>query len=109
MRFSGRYIKADVAFTGDRAVIINEGYDFYVQKCFDALASTSNTVYLFSLGMKRNDALAIEDSFHQAHPNYAITKRTQYIHTFSDKQKKEGMCIEFIKRIDSPLGQTDLH
>ena len=103
MRFSGKYIKIDVAFTGDNYVLINKGYDFYVQKCFDALTSKCNTVYLFSIGMKRNDAISIEDCFHQAHPDFAQTTRTQYIHTFNDKQKKEGMCIEFSKRVDSNM------
>ena len=91
--------EVDVAFAGDNAVLISKGYEFYVKKCFDALESTSETVYLFSIGMKRNDAIGIENCFHQIFPGYAISTRSQFAHVFDDHHKKGGMCIEFVKRV----------
>lgn len=100
-RFTGKYIKVDVAFAGDNYVLMHEGYEFYVKKCHDALESASETVYLFSIGMKRNDAVGIENCFHQTFPGYATSTRSQYIHIFDDHRKKEGMCIEFVKQINA--------
>lgn len=100
-RFTGKYIKVDVAFAGDNYVLIRQGYDFYAKKCHEALELASETVYLFSIGMKRNDAVGIESCFHQKYPDYASSTRSQYIHVFDDHRKKEGMCIEFVKKVSS--------
>lgn len=99
-RFSGHYIKVDVAFTGDSYVLLREGYDFYVKKCYSALCEKINTVYIFALGFKMHDAMGVEELFHEKHPNFAETKRTEFIHTFADQQKKHGICIEFCKIAD---------
>lgn len=98
-RYTGTYIKVDVAFTGDSYVLFRKGYEFYVKKCYEALCEKIHTVYIFALGMKMNDAIGVEELFHQQHPDFAETKRTEYIHTFSDQRKKYGICIEFQKII----------
>jgi hypothetical protein len=97
MRYTGVYIKVDVAFTGTDKVLSSKGYDFYTQKCYDALNSTSKTVYLFALGVKRQDAVGIEKRFHELHPGLATSTQTPYTHIFDNHSKKEGICIEFDK------------
>lgn len=99
-RFDGHYIKIDVAFTGDSYVLFREGYEFYVKKCYSALCEKINTVYIFALGLKMHDAMGVEEQFHEEHPDFAETKRTEFIHTFSDQRKKRGICIEFCKIAD---------
>lgn len=96
-RYVGKYIKVDVAFTGDLRVLRSQGYDFYVRKCYDALYDRINTVYIFAIGMRTQDAMGVEDLFNEQHPNFANTKRTPYIHVFPDQRKKHGICIEFQK------------
>lgn len=98
-RYVGNYIKVDVAFTGDSRVLYNKGYDFYVKKCYEAFCDKIETVYIFALGMKTQDAMGVEELFHEKHPDYAETKRTPYIHTFEDQRKKHGICIEFQKLV----------
>lgn len=98
-RYTGTYIKVDVAFTGDSYILFSQGYEFYVKKCYEALCDKIHTVYIFALGMKMHDAIGVEELFHQQHPSFAETKRTEYIHTFANHQKKYGICIEFQKTI----------
>ncbi len=98
-RYPGYYIKVDVAFTGDSNVLYHEGYDFYVEKCHEALSNKMNTVYIFALGMKRDDAIGVEMLFQERYPNFATTKRTEYIHRFSDQHRKNGICIEFQRNV----------
>lgn len=100
-RFVGNYIKIDVAFTGHSYVLFKQGYEFYVKKCYTALCEKINTVYIFALGLKMQDALGVEELFHEEHPDFAETKRTEFIHTFSDQRRKRGICIEFCKIVDT--------
>lgn len=103
LRFSGGYIKVDVAYTGTNNRLFHQGHQFYVDKCYRAFLQGIKTVYIFALGAKTQDAIAIEDAFNEQYPNCAVTRRKTYTHVFSDKKKNGGICIEFEKEDRFPL------
>lgn len=96
-RFSKKYIKVDVAFVGKSWRLYSEGHQFYVDKCHDAFSDGVNTVYCLATGRKQKNATSIEESFVEQYPDYVKTCRRTYIHTYQDRQKKNGICIEFDK------------
>lgn len=98
LRFFGEYIRINIAFTGTNERLgRNNPYTFYVEKAFNAFEQGVETVYMFAVGRKIDDAKGIEDEFNKKHPNFAATRQISYVHSFQNEgnKRREGICIEF--------------
>lgn len=98
LRFVRDFIRVNIAFTGTNERLERSNpYTYYVEKAFIAFEQGVETVYLFAIGRKIEDAKGIEAEFNSKHPNFATTRQISYLHNFSNEgnRRREGICIEF--------------
>ena len=97
LRFVGEFIRINIAFTGtNERLERSDPYTYYVEKAYSAFEQGVETVYLFAIGRKIEDAKGIEEEFNSKYPNFATTRQASYLHSFSSEgnKRREGICIE---------------